>query len=272
MTFLLRPILILRQFAARLVYRSLEAIAYLLDSTRPQPNSLRVVIFAQGRTGSTLLESLLCSTGYFRPHGELLDTSRGEILFPLKFIRGLSKWNPKNNFVFHVKINHLIKNRQHPIDPALFLSALHQDGWKIIYLRRRNKVDHALSIYFGRNRSSRYLLNNWHKFDDSPEKLNISIECDKFTKTTAKLINYDAHEQKILQDIEHHEVVYEEDLAKSQFHQETVNKILNYLALEPKKASTKHRKVNNQSPKELVSNYEEFVGCLKKSGWEKFLE
>ena len=272
MTLLLRLILLLRSFAAQLMHRSMEAISYLLNYTRTMPsNSVRVVIFAQGRTGSTLLESLLCSTGHFRPHGELLDTLKGEVLFPIKFLNGLSKWKPKNNFIFHVKITQLIKDRKHPVDPTLFLETLSKDGWKIIYLRRRNKVQHTLSVYFARNRHPRYLLNAWHKFDDKPEELNIFVDCPKFKRTTEKLINHDAHEQKVLANIEHHEVIYEDDLEKPESHQKTVDRILEYLSLEQRQASTKHRKVNNQSPKELVSNYEEFVECLSKSGWEKFL-
>ena len=235
-------------------------------------NSVRVVIFAQGRTGSTLLESLLGSTGHFRPHGELLNTSKGEVLFPLQFLGGLSKWKSQRNFIFHAKITQLTKDRKHPIDPALFLSTLYQNGWKIIYLRRRNKVQHTLSVYFARNRNPRYLLNIWHKFDDNPEELNISVDCEKFKRTTEKIINHDANEQKALANIEYHEVIYEDDLEKPQSHQKTVDRILDYLSLEPKKASTNLRKVNNQSPKELVSNYEEFVECLSKSGWEKFLQ
>ena len=272
MDFLLRFILLLRSFAARLVHLSMEATSYFLNYIRPMPtNSVRVVIFAQGRTGSTLLESLLCSTGHFSQNGELLDTSKGEVLFPITFLRGLSKWRPKKNFISHVKITHLIKKRKRPVDPALFLETLYKNGWKIIYLRRRNKVKHTLSVYFARNRSSRYLLNAWHKFDDRPEELNISIDCEKFKRTTEKIIDHGANEQKALANIKYHEVIYEEDLEKAQSHQKTIDRILDYLSLEPRKAFTKHRKVNNQSPKELVSNYEEFAECMSSSGWGNFL-
>ena len=273
MTLLLRFILLLRRLVIRVIHHSIEAISYLLNYIKPTPsNQLRVVIFAQGRTGSTLLESLLKSTGYFRSYEELFNIEKGEILFPLTFLYGLLKWQPKNNFIFHVKIYQLTKKRKHPVDPALFIETLYKDGWKIIYLRRRNKVKHALSIYFARNRSSRYLFNKWHKFDDRPEKLNISIECDKFKRSTEKLINYDAQEKKVLANIEYHEVVYEDDLEKPESHQKTVDRILNYLSLESREAFTKYRKVNNQSPEELVSNYEEFLECLSEQGWEKFLK
>ena len=264
-------ILLLRQFAIRLKHRSREVISYL-NYIRPLPsNSLRVVIFAQARTGSTLLESLLASTGHFCQNGELLNTTKGEIWFPLTFLDGLSKWKSGNNFIFHVKINHLTQDRKRPVDPTLFLQTLADDGWQIIYLTRRNKVKHALSGLVAKNR---VLLQPdiWHKYDDDREELNIFVDCEQFSKRVEKRIDLDAYERKVLADLEYHEVVYEDDLEKPQSHQKTVTRILNYLSLEPKEASTNLKKVNNHSLEELISNYEEFVECLSKSGWKKFLE
>lgn len=273
MSLLFRLILSLRQFAAWVAHRCMEAISYLLNYTRPMPpNQLRVVIFAQSRTGSTLLESLLCSTGHFRPNGELLNTSKGEVLFPLTFLYGLLKWKPKNNFIFHVKITQLAKDRKRPVDPAFFLETLYKDGWKIIYLRRRNKVKHTLSWFVAKSRVVGFKSYIWHKFDDKREELNISIDCDKFSRMVEKRISRDAQEEKALAGIEYHKVVYEDDLEQPESQEKTVNRILDYLSLEHRKASTKYRKVNNQSPEELISNYEEFVECLSKQGWENFLD
>ena len=266
-------ILLLRQFAIRFKHRSREAIACFFNYTRPLPsNSLRVVIFAQARTGSTLLESLLCSTGHFYQNGELLNTSKGEVWFPLTFLDGLSKWQSGNNFIFHVKINHLTQDRKRPVNPTLFLQTLADDGWQIIYLRRRNKVKHALSGLVAKNRALLRQPDIWHKYDDKREELNIFVDCEQFTKRVEKRINLDAYEQKVLADLEYHEVIYEDDLEKPQSHQKTVNRILDYLSLEPREASTNLKKVNNHSLEELISNYEEFVECSSKSGWKKFLD
>jgi len=102
-------------------HRRRELMAYLFNyiSFAP-PDSVRVVIFAQGRTGSTLLESLLCSSGHFKQHGELLEVSEGKILFPIHYIRGLSRWKSNENFIFHVKVYQLTRDRKRPVDPAPF--------------------------------------------------------------------------------------------------------------------------------------------------------
>lgn len=262
------------KFVNQLKHRSQEAFSYILNySKKLKPSgSVRVVIFAQGRTGSTLLESLLCSTGHFRQNGELLDTSQGEVFFPLQFINGISKWKSEENFIFHLKIYQLVRDRKRPLDPTFFLETLYQDGWKIIYLRRRNKIKHALSNVVVKNRGARHQLDTWHKFNDDKEELNVFIDCERFVRKVEKRLRFDAYEKKVLANIEYHEVIYEDDLEQFTSHQRTVAKILEYLSLEPREAFTKHRKVNNLLLEQLISNYEEFVDCLSKQGWENFLE
>ena len=158
------------------------------------------------------------------------------------------------------------------LDPDRFLNTLYKDGWKIIYHRRRNKVKHTLSAFFAKNRASVYQSDIWHKFNDDREELNIFVDCERFKRKIEKITYFDDYEKKVLADIEYHEVIYEDDLEQPQSHQKTVDRILDYLSLEPRKTSTNLRKVNTLSPKELISNYEEFVECSRKSGWSKFLE
>lgn len=262
------------KLVSRLKNRSRETFSYTLNyikKSKPSP-SIRVVIFAQGRTGSTLLENLLCSTDHFRQNGELLNTSPSEVLFPVQFVNGISKWRPQENFIFHVKIYQLTRDRKRPIDPAFFLETLYKDGWKIIYLRRRNKIKHALSNVVVRNRGVRHQLDTWHKFNDDQEELNVFVDCKKFVKKVEKRFRFDAYEKEVLANIKYHEVIYEDDLEKSTSHQKTVARILDYLSLEAREASTKHRKVNHLPLKKLISNHEEFFECLSKHGWENYLD
>lgn len=256
-------------------YRGREAASYLLNYTKSaSSDSVKVIIFAQGRTGSTLLESLLCSTGHFSKNGELFDKTQGqsEVLFPIQFVRGLSKWKSTENFIFHTKIYQLTQNRKRPIEPNFFLEKLYLDGWKIIYLRRNNKVKHVLSNIVVESRGPRDQVGTWHKFDDKQEKLNVFVDCERLVRKVEKRFRFDAYEREVLANIKYHEVVYEEDLEKSTAHQKTVDSILDYLGLEHREASTKHRKINNMPMAELISNYEEFIDCLKKQGWENFVK
>ncbi len=85
--------LLLRNIINLLSQRSQEGINFFWDFLKPTPSDqIHLLIFCQGRTGSTLLESLLASTGYFCAHGELFNIPRkGKVLCPAGHVRGLSK-------------------------------------------------------------------------------------------------------------------------------------------------------------------------------------
>ena len=251
---------------SRFRHRGIEAANYFFDCVKSSSHGkIRLIIFGQGRSGSTVLENLICSTGYFCENGELLNTDRGEILYPIQYIRGLSKRRASENIIFHVKVYQLTRDRKHPIDPAEFLNALCDDGWKIIYLQRKNKVRHAISTIVALN------LRRWEKYNDEEEHFSLKIDCNDFIDKVKERFRFEEAERNALANIQHHEVIYEDDLEKSDTHQVTVNRILDYISLEHREAFTRLRKVNTQSLKDLIVNYDEFVTCLASQKWLEFL-
>ncbi len=244
-----------------------EILAYLFDLAKHTPNDqVRAVIFAQGRTGSTLLEDLIFSTGCFHKCGELLRTREGEVLFPMRFVRGMSKRNFDRHFIFHVKIYHFTRDRNRPVDPALFLETLYREGWKVIYLRRRNKVRHALSTIILNQRGDPF------KRDDKKESIKVAVDCERFMELVNERISFEQMEREVLADIEYHEVVYEDDLEEAGKHQETVNRILDYFCLGPGPVKTDYRRINTWPFEELISNYDEFKSCVLENGWQSWLD
>ncbi|NBC26848.1 MAG: hypothetical protein GVY08_08300 [Bacteroidetes bacterium] len=257
----------LERLYRRLLYFRRELISYYCYKFKEQvPQQVRVVLFAQGRTGSTLLEDLICSTGHFKKNGELLNVNKGEILFPLPFIKGISKRESGKNFIFHVKIYQLNRDRRRPVDAAEFMAELYAQGWKVIYLHRRNKVKHALSNFIAKERSS------FHKTDDTKEDLEIHIDPESFVKVVNDRDKFVEAEREILKDKHHLEIVYEEDLKKSENHQATVDKIMDYLGLERREVQTDYKKVIKAPPEYLVVNYDELVERIKGNGWSNYLE
>ena len=249
-----------------LTNRGRELMAYASCYSRSRPaGQARVVIFAQGRTGSTLLESLLASSGHFRAHGELLNCSRGEVVSPLRYIRGLSKRQP-GNFIFHVKVYQLTRDRKRPIDPAAFIKTLHEEGWKILYLRRENKVKHVLSNIVAHARG------RYHKQNDERERIQVAIDCGDFARGVRERLAFEEREREVLRDVPHHEVVYETDLERSDAQQRTADGVFDFLGLERRAVSTSHRKVNTTPVEELISNYDEVLRCLEENGWRGFVE
>ena len=250
-----------------LKYRTREILSYGFHALKSHAtDATRVVIFGQGRTGSTLLENLLCSTGHFRERGELLNVSPGEILFPTAFIRGLSLWRGNPNFIFHVKIYQLTEDRKRPVDPSTFMTTLQQEGWKIIYLKRKNKVKQALSNIMAEQRGG------FFKFDKREEELVINIDCERFVSLVQNRFRHEEAEKEVLEKLDYHTVVYEDDLENTESHQEATHRIFEYVGLEPKQVASRYKKINTRLPKDFIENYDELMACLAQHGWQSFLE
>jgi len=251
----------------RLLYFRRELIAYALYKfKKSSPEQVRVVLFAQGRTGSTLLESLICAPGDFQRNGELLNISKGEVIAPSKFVRGLARRTPEKHFIFHVKIYQLTRDRKRPVYPSQFLDALLEDEWQVIYLKRRNKVRHELSNLVAEARG------NYFKFDKKEEDLILDVDLDSFVERVKDRFRFERGEEKILMGKDFLQIVYEDDLENSENHQETVNRIYDYLKIERKKVSSEYKKVNIRPLDKLISNYNEFEKRMIKEGWGEFLD
>ena len=211
------------------------------------------------------MEDLICSTGYFGENGELLGTERGEIPDPIQYIRRLATHRATENIIFHVKVYQLTRDRKQPIDPAEFLNALYGDGWKIIYLRRKNKVRHAISTVVALN------LHRWEKYNDDEVRFSMTIDCNEFVDKVKERISFEEAERDALAKIQYHEVIYEDDLEKSDTQQAAINRILDYISLEHRKVSTRLRKVNTQPLKDIIVNYDEFLARVTSQNRQKFL-
>lgn len=246
----------------------LEPVAYIAERLLPLPKKqVRAVLFAQGRTGSTLLENLISSTGFFRETGELLSTVRGEIRDPARFVLGLAKLTPWRNLIFHVKLCHLTSDRQKPVDPKQFLGVLNGAGFGVIYLRRRNLVRHRISTLVAMER------NKWHTADSDRERaVKIRVDCQRMVKKVEEKNRFRQEEIAALADIPYCELVYEDDLESVECHQATVDKVLSFLGLESRLANTHLEKITPKRLDQLVENYGELQHTLRAHDWGHFID
>jgi len=249
-------------------YRSLELFSYLNSFLRGSFRGKKVIIFAQGRTGSALLETLISSTGYFNWTGEILSTKFIELISPYRFLVGKVRSSKSENFIFHLKIYHLTNDRKKPINPKNFLQKLDRSGWKIIYLHRDNKIRQAISNLVAEQRGG------FHKHNKSKEEINITIDINRFEKMVDRRFDYTQEELSILSEIPHFKINYEQDLMDNSRHEEVVAGLLQFLGLENDGVAPKttHKKVNTSTLKDLILNYSEFNKLLEKNGWLHFIE
>lgn len=242
-----------------------ELQSCLLAALPANGASGHTLIFGQGRSGSTLLESLLSSTGLFVSRGELLGQEHSRLYLPQAYLRGQARLARGRNLLCHVKIYHLTRDRERagrrPVDPGEFLRGLAANGWRIIYLRRTNRVRHALSNILAEARS------DYHKFDDNPETARVRVSRERLETLVRERIAFERQERAALAGIPFHEVVYERDLEDAAGHQHTVDAILEFLGLPPRPASTAMRKVAARPLRDLVANHDEFMRWAEELGF-----
>ena len=244
--------------------RRREAYAYFLAALPRRPNCGRTLIFGQGRSGSTLLESLLESTGHFVPQGELFGAKGRKILYPERYLRGHSSRWPDKNFLCHIKPHHLSR-RQRPLEIQPFLQRLSDDGWRIIFIQRTDRVRQALSYVVAKERGE------YHKRDNAPEKIAVHVSRERLEALLERTAVNVQEEREGLEGIEYHEVVYERDLEDASKHQQTIDDVLDFLALPRRPVSTLLRKVIAQPLREVVLNYDEFAGWVTDMGLQDSL-
>lgn len=253
-------------------YQALREAGAYLTAVRPDRHAdrVRALIFAQGRTGSTVLESLLCSSGHFDKRGELLSRRGSRVLLPEAYLRGLSKLRPSQNFICHVKLYHLTRDRvragRRPVDPGDFLRSLSEDGWRVIHLRRDDKMRHTMSLFVAEARGE------YHKTDDRTERVKVHVERERLEAHIQERLRFDAEEQAALEGIDFHEVSYERDLQAGTAHQQTADRIFDFLGLERRLVDTPMKKVNARPLREVIANYDEFAEWVEELGWGDSLD
>ncbi|NNC83202.1 MAG: hypothetical protein HKN79_06465 [Flavobacteriales bacterium] len=233
---------------------------------RSSSDKVRLVIFAQGRTGSTLLEDLLKNTGHFAGGGELLGKANPEVSFPYLYVSGRSHLDTEKHFVFHLKIDHLIKNSYADISARQFLQKLYLDGWQIIYLHRKNKLDQYLSNKIARSR------NGFEKVDETPESFHLRCNTEELLRTVRGRLLLDQWEQKALEGLEYLHIDYAQDLQEQHNHQVTIDRILHFLDLEPRATRSDLKKINRQSQQDVIQNYQEVAEVLREHDLGYFLK
>lgn len=265
------------RFDVRRRLREARAYAHTLGASASDPGA-RVLIYAQGRSGTTLLETLLCSTGLFKINGEPLGRGARNVFRPVAYLRGISRESarqgPDGNFICHVKPLHLDEFRRwsghQPIDTAAMLGTLVRDGWHIVHVRRENRLRHMLSGIMADARCG------YHKEDDRPETTRIHVRRDDLETRLAFARRWAAEEEAALATVPKEarcEVVYERDLLDSAHHEATVDRVLGSIGLvRDQPIQTSLRKINNRPVSDLVENYDEFAEWAHEFGLGEWLD
>lgn len=226
-------------------------------------NQKRVLIFGLGRTGSTLLEDLLQSTGYFEANGELFRPSEPLQLKPLEYFEAKANGCSKH-FISHIKVYQMESVVQSELTKREFLEGLLERGWQFIYLTRSNKLKHYLSSMRAQESST------YHTEVRLPA-FTTSVDCAQFKHGVDQLVKWEAEELELLDKLPYLPIEYERQLENGLSHSSTIKTIMNFLELPQRKAETKHQKVIRGELSSIITNYDEFAKEMHTAGYGEYL-
>lgn len=219
----------------------------------------RFVIFAQGRSGSTLLADLLNSHPRIYCADEPLTWTRRD---PARYAAACSVGHRGDTYGFKVKIYQLTDAQQ--VDPGVFLQRMVADGWRVIHLQRRNVLRQALSAVVAEQRQV------YHQFDSSGPA-PVRIDPPELLARTAQRVAFCRHEAEALEGIDHLALVYEDDLLDPATQQGAASRVFSYLGLEDVPASTELRKIADRSLQRVVANADEVRDTVASSPYAHLL-
>jgi LPS sulfotransferase NodH len=228
-----------------------------------QPDA-RFLIFGLGRSGSTLLASLLDSHPLIRCEDEILHH---RVLWPWAYVRCRGTLFPETAYGFKLLLYQL-EDVQRIRDAASFLRELHGSGFHILYLRRHNVLRHALSNLYARSRNLFH-----HRAGEGPlEVERMHVNPDELMIWMDSIVRATRREQDLLGVTPYLELVYEDDLQGLTVQQSTADRVAEYLGIATAPVTTNLVKLTPAHLPDFVSNHRELEQFVSRTAYRTFLE
>ena len=220
----------------------------------------RFIVFGQGRSGSSLLCSLLNSHSQIQCDGEMLKFQVGDLH---SYVDGISKMSSLPNYGIKVKYYQISKDQKR--DPQEFLNHLHAEGWKILHLRRKDNFRHAISGIIS------HRTGTYHTETKMPVR-KITIGIPQLEETMKKRVRHYEEEVRLLENIPHKCICYEDHLLKEDQQQSTMNEVFDYLGLPKEAVATSLVKIVKGDWKDFCENSDEIKRFLDQPSTVRFIE
>lgn len=236
-------------------------------STNPKT---KFIIFTQSRCGSGLLATLLGNHPNIFIDGEIFNANRhfkvASLGLYLASRSRLARLKNKGVYGFKLKLHHLTDHHGLSLEQAKsFISSLHKDGWKIIYLRRNNFLRRSLSSLAAQKRGVRHV----HGEKDKLQK--IYVDSDKLLNRIKISEQRVALDEKILQGIPYLLIEYEKDLLDQTQHALSCRKIFDFLHITVVDVQTRLTRTSTDDLSKTIDNYEEIKKVLDNTKYADLL-
>lgn len=247
-----------------------EQAAYTLAVVRKHklPRN-RFVIFAQGRSGSTVLVDLMNSHPEIFTFGEIMQHNVVRNLRnPLRYAEGVCSLSKRPTTGFKVKVHQIEKIQGH--DPREVLHDFHRQGWKIVYLQRTNLLRHAISDVRTEKTGEYHNVKGAEVGGKSATRRRIRVELPELMSAIHFREECLQKEARALEGLPHLKIEYEKDLLGPDAQRASLNRVFEFLGLAPHDAETAFRKVTSRNIDDDVENFAELEGELRRTGYDRF--
>lgn len=184
-----------------------------------------------------------------------------------QYIESLANCSTRPTYGFKAKIYQLT-GHQGVTDCVAFLRQLHDSGWKLIYLRRRNLFRHA---YSGMCRRVRGTAHSRPLADGSaPPRPIVHLDITELLHQMAWRRDMERTAREALDGLPYRELVYEDDLYSPPDQQRSVNDLVRWLGLEPEQLGTDMIPNTPTSLRSVISNLQEVEAALRGTEFEEY--
>ncbi|MBT9314405.1 hypothetical protein IXB50_03100 [Leptothoe spongobia TAU-MAC 1115] len=222
----------------------------------PQP-SYRFVLFGTEFSGGRMVIDLLRRVADAR-YGPLPSTWNVESLlkqrhfFPLRHIQ--RHGGDCSDYLFGFKLSAVDLMNTHGMnEPHRFMELLYEQGYKLIYLQRRDLMRHAIAILKAQQPNGQ--PNSRH------------IDPQELVTTIKRLDDQRIAEATIIAQVPHLKITYETDLIDPNVHNVTAQRLCRFLSLQPRQQTQYSMKLVHQRISDLVTNYDEICAILEHSDY-----
>ena len=232
---------------------------------KPPLPSKRFIILAEGRSGSTLLVSLLNSSSQIYCDGEILN--RSPVLLPRLFIDMQASCCQTSVYGFKL-LDYQLEKVQNVKNPEQFLLKLYESGYKFIYLTRCNRIYHALSQINALQKNKFH-----HRLGDGElEYRQIKVDIHKLIDTMDVTEATTKRFKSFFTQVPHLSLTYENNLQEGTSHQTTADQVFSFLGIPSTAVTVNLVKLMPSSLPDMIENYEELVKAVKVTKYAHFLE
>lgn len=227
----------------------------------PPAANARYLIFGQGRSGSTVLGSLLASHPALAFADEILYRP---VLDARLWARGLRASHPDLVWGFHVK-SYQLTIQQGIVDPGGWLSRMVDEGWRLIHLERHDVVRQVVSNAVASARGA------FHRHEGDPiDAPRPQIDPTAFVEVVQARLRTLEEDRTAVVGLPHELVVYERDLLEQSRHQDTADRLFTMLGLTSLPVHTPLRRTSTR-PWDDIANWPDIVAAVQAAGLARHL-